>query len=69
MCNELESFGLPAPEYRCNAFILQTIVRNSKKIEASATDCNAVIEFVKPISDAIVDPDSLDMILYNYFIK
>lgn len=30
MCVELESAGLSAPEYYCNAFILQTIIRNSK---------------------------------------
>lgn len=28
MCNELESMGLSAPEYYCNAFILHTVVYN-----------------------------------------
>lgn len=30
MCNELENAGLRIPEYRCNAFMLQTIIRNTK---------------------------------------
>ena len=29
MCNELEKAGLRIPEYRCNAFMLQTVIYNS----------------------------------------
>ena len=33
MCNELEKAGLRNPEYRCNAFILQTIIRKTKLVD------------------------------------
>ena len=33
MCNELEKAGLRIPEYRCNAFMLQTIIRNTKLVD------------------------------------
>ena len=33
MCNELEKAGLRNPEYRCNAFMLQTIIRNTKLVD------------------------------------
>lgn len=29
MCRELESVGLRVPEYRCNAFMLQTVIHNA----------------------------------------
>ena len=39
MCNELEKAGLRIPEYHCNAFMLQTIIRNTKLVdEKSAID-------------------------------
>ena len=33
MCNELEKAGLRIPEYHCNAFMLQTIIRNTKLVD------------------------------------
>lgn len=30
MCNELQSVGMRLPEYYSNAFILQTVIRNTK---------------------------------------
>ena len=33
MCKELEAVGLQAPEYRLNAFMLQTTIRNSTLID------------------------------------
>ena len=44
MCNELESVGLHAPEYYCNAFILQTIVYNKYSGKTGLTTQNPTIE-------------------------
>ncbi len=38
MCNEMESIGLKAPVYRCNDFILQTIIYNSNAEEMSKSE-------------------------------
>lgn len=49
MCNELESAGMRIPEYYSNAFILQTIIRNTK-VENGME--KAVVTFVKSAIDA-----------------
>ncbi len=48
MCNELESAGMCIPEYYSNAFILQTIIRNTK-VENGME--KAVVTFVKSAID------------------
>lgn len=48
MCIELENVGLRAPEYHCNAFILQTIIYNSK---AENGMTKLLTSFGKPVLD------------------
>lgn len=48
MCNELENAGLRVPEYRCDAFILKTIIYNKNDKNACNEAMNPTIHFVNP---------------------
>ena len=48
MCNEPENAGLRVPEYRCDAFILKTIIYNKNDKNACNEAMNPTIHFVNP---------------------
>lgn len=48
MCNELENAGLRVPEYRCDAFILKTIIFNKNEKKAGSEAMNPTIHFENP---------------------
>ena len=54
MCNELEKAGLRNPGYRCNAFMLQTIIRNIKIVDENAKSAIKEKNYKEPTQRNIV---------------
>lgn len=48
MCRELESVGLRVPEYRCNAFMLQTVIHNANAKKLAIENENPAIRLENP---------------------
>ena len=76
MCNELEKAGLRIPEYRCNAFMLQTVIYNSNAkntsiqpgnptIQNEKTDCEVEKLSIETLNQSIAQHDYIERTRQN----
>ena len=69
MCNELEKAGLRIPEYRCNAFMLQTIIRNTKLVDENKKSAIEVGKSVFEDEKSAIDTQKLAIDVLKSAIK
>ena len=69
MCNELENAGLRIPEYRCNAFMLQTIIRNTKLVDENKKSAIEVGKSVFEDEKSAIDTQKLAIDVLKSAIK
>ena len=69
MCNELEKAGLRNPEYRCNAFMLQTIIRNTKLVDENKKSAIEVGKSVFEDEKSAIDTQKLAIDVLKSAIK
>ena len=69
MCNELEKAGLRIPEYRCNAFMLQTIIRNTKLVDENKKSAIEIGKSVFEDEKSAIDTQKLAIDVLKSAIK
>lgn len=69
MCNELEKAGLRNPEYRCNAFMLKTIIRNTKLVDENEKSAIDVGKSVFEDEKSAIDTQKLAIDVLKSAIK
>ncbi len=69
MCNELEKAGLRDPEYRCNAFMLKTIIRNTKLVDENEKSAIDVGKSVFEDEKSAIDTQKLAIDVLKSAIK